>query len=314
MKLSIIVPVYNVEKYIARCLDGLLHQDLTEYEIIIINDGTPDNSMEYIEKQNKLHDNIIIIDQENGGLSAARNTGIRHARGEYLFFCDSDDTIVPNCLNKLYEEAKKYKLDMLLFDADTIYEEQKIGAERYGYYRTGITEDIVSGAQMLEECLKKKCYYASSCMYLINRDFVIQKRLEFFEGIIHEDELFTPVALAQAERVVHRNWPIYQRYVREGSIMTGTSEKKHLCGIAVVISELSAFYNKNDLEEKKKRLLKQIVKNHIRDFRGRMSWMDGAIDNGLLEKKEMVTEIVKRDRLWLGIIFYIYLYSIRFRK
>lgn len=313
MKLSIIVPVFNVEKYIARCLDGLLEQDMSEYEIIVVNDGTQDKSMDYVRYYSEMHSNIVIIEQKNGGLSSARNTGIRYAKGEYLFFCDSDDTIIPNCLNKLYEEARANRLDMLLFDADTLIEKKENVKEKCGYYRNNVTEDIIDGRKMLNELLKKGEYYASACMYLIRKEFVDKNNILFCEDIIHEDELFTPIALINAKRVRHRNWPIYQRYIREGSIMTGTSEQKHLEGISTVILELRSFYGKSDTVKENKRLLKKIVKNHIRNFLGRVAWMNEE-NESLLQKRNKVLKIIKQDHLWLGMSFYLYLFSIRFRK
>ena len=98
MKLSIVVPVYNVEKYIVRCISSLISQDYDDYEIIIVNDGTPDNSIEVLTS--KISDErITIIHQENGGLSSARNVGMHHANGEYIWFVDSDDWVEKNCLS-----------------------------------------------------------------------------------------------------------------------------------------------------------------------------------------------------------------------
>ena len=100
MKLSIIVPVYNVEKYIVKCISSLLDQQTNDYEIIIVNDGTKDKSIDLIKKT--FNDSkIAIIEQENQGLSAARNTGVRHSKGEYIWFVDSDDWITEGCVDKL---------------------------------------------------------------------------------------------------------------------------------------------------------------------------------------------------------------------
>ena len=148
VKLSVIVPVYNVERYIARCIDSILNQDLDNYEIIVVNDGTQDRSMDYVREKSRCHSNIIILEQENKGVSAARNAGIAYANGEYLMFCDSDDELMPNCLGKLYQEAKSGRLDMLLYDADTIYDEREIGqVGKNRYKREKISNNIMRGGK-----------------------------------------------------------------------------------------------------------------------------------------------------------------------
>ena len=116
-RLSIIVPVYNVEKYIERCLLSLLNQDIpkSEYEIIVVNDGTPDNSADIAQSIADKNENIIVIHRENGGLSAARNTGMEHVHGEYVMFVDSDDYIEPNVLASIFKSANSGNVDMLAF-------------------------------------------------------------------------------------------------------------------------------------------------------------------------------------------------------
>ena len=103
MKISLIVPVYNVEKYIEKCLLSCLKQDIpqSDYEIIVVNDGSPDSSLAIAERIAAAATNIIIVSQKNGGLSAARNTGLKIAKGDYIWFIDSDDTIKENCLKSI---------------------------------------------------------------------------------------------------------------------------------------------------------------------------------------------------------------------
>ena len=118
IKFSFIVPVYNVEKYLSRCLDSLLTQNYQNFEIICINDGSPDNSINILQMYQKKHNNIFIINQENKGLGGARNTGLKYASGDYIWFIDSDDWIEPTSLyllnNYISQEGSK---DMILFNA-----------------------------------------------------------------------------------------------------------------------------------------------------------------------------------------------------
>ena len=106
IKVSVIVPVYNVEDYLARCLDSLVNQTLKEIEIIVVNDGSPDNSQKIIDKYAKKYLNIKAYKKENGGLSDARNYGIKKANGEYIAFIDSDDFVTTDMYEKMYQKAK----------------------------------------------------------------------------------------------------------------------------------------------------------------------------------------------------------------
>ena len=115
MLLSLILPVYNVEEYLGRCIESCLNQDLpkSEYEIIVVIDGSPDNSIDVAKRYQKKNKNIKIITRENGGLSAARNTGLQVASGDYVWFIDSDDAITENSLKGIYEEMTRHSLEVL---------------------------------------------------------------------------------------------------------------------------------------------------------------------------------------------------------
>ena len=122
MKFSIIVPVYNVEKYLPRCLDSVLDQEFDDYEIIAVDDESPDNSIDILNEYQKKTEKLKIIRQKNKGLGGARNTGIKEAAGEYLIFLDSDDYISPKMLSSLNEYLKKEDLDILAFDCERVTE------------------------------------------------------------------------------------------------------------------------------------------------------------------------------------------------
>lgn len=254
IKISIIVPIYNVENYIKRCMDSLVTQSFDDYEIIAVNDGTLDNSMAYVYELQKSYPNIIICEQENGGLSSARNTGVEHASGEYIMFCDSDDELQENCLQMLYDEVKRSDLDMLLYDAEYIVDEMAEQSRDNPYLRLNITERVCDGKSMLQELLNKKEYLASACLYLMRKRLWIDNNFKFYEKILHEDELFTPLAIIKCEKVEHKNWMIYKRHVREGSITTSNNMDKRMKGLGIVIKELIKFMN-NDLGGRKENRL-----------------------------------------------------------
>ncbi|MCM1010726.1 MAG: glycosyltransferase [Fusobacterium sp.] len=114
VKISVIVPVYNVEKFLPECLDSLKNQTLYELEFICVNDGSPDNSLDILNRYAAEDERFIIVSQENGGLSAARNTGLKYAKGDYIYFIDSDDLIAPEHLENMYNAAVKEDADMVV--------------------------------------------------------------------------------------------------------------------------------------------------------------------------------------------------------
>ena len=111
MKLSIIVPLYNVEKYIEKCILSLVNQDFRDYEIIVVNDGSPDESANIVNELKIKYPNVLLFHKENGGLSSARNFGLEKAKGEYVWFVDSDDWIEPDIISLLYKHVKESNLD-----------------------------------------------------------------------------------------------------------------------------------------------------------------------------------------------------------
>ena len=124
MKVSVIVPVYNVEKYLAKCLDSLINQEFFNYEIIVVNDGSTDNSQEIIEEYAKRYDIIKDVFKKNGGLSSARNYGLEKASGKYITFVDSDDYVDENMYLKMYEKAKSGNFDIVTSDINYVYNDR----------------------------------------------------------------------------------------------------------------------------------------------------------------------------------------------
>lgn len=205
-KFSVIVPVYNVEKYISKCLESVKEQTLTDFECLIIDDGTKDNSIEKAIKVIGDDERFKIYHKVNGGLSDARNYGIDKATGEYLFFLDSDDYIDDTLLEDTYNMAKKYDSDIVCFDMMYVYDN---GEEKISY-----------GADF--EC---KSYKDDNSVIFINnssnnkiyrRTFMNDKR--FIKGMWYEDLAVIPVWLSKANNVSHVSKPLYYYLQREGSI------------------------------------------------------------------------------------------------
>lgn len=206
MRFSIIIPVYNVEMYISKCIESVKGQTLTDFECLIIDDGTKDKSIEKAIEAIGNDERFKIYHKVNGGLSDARNYGIDKATGEYLFFLDSDDYIGNTLLEDTYNMAKKYDSDIVCFDMMYVFDNGE--------------EKISFGADF--EC---KSYKDDKSVIFINnssnnkiykRNFMNDKR--FIKGMWYEDLAVIPVWLSKANNVSHVCKPLYYYLQREGSI------------------------------------------------------------------------------------------------
>lgn len=224
LKVSIIVPIYNVEQYLCKCLDSLLNQDLSseEYEIILVDDGSPDRCGEICDEYAGRYANIKVVHRENGGLSAARNSGIEIAQGQYIQFVDSDDYMEPNVLGKLAKKMEIDHLDILRFNYQNVNE----GYEIFEPYKTSkhdldFRDNVCNGMVFLTERLGFGCY---AWQFLIRRELL--DGCHFKEGIYFEDTEWTPRLLMKANRVTSTNLMVYNYLMRVGSITQSVDEKK----------------------------------------------------------------------------------------
>lgn len=226
MILSIVVPVYNVEDYLSKCLDSILNQDIDkdDYEIIVVNDGSTDGSGEIAEEYAERYSNITLINQENQGLSGARNSGIKVARGKYIQFVDSDDYLEPNVEKSLVEKMESGNLDILRFNYQNVNEKGEVfdpnkASKLYVDYR----DEVCDGITFLNERQGPACY---AVQFMLKTELVKSIPL-FMEGIYFEDVEWTPRILTAANRVTSESRIIYNYLVRQGSITKAkTLEKK----------------------------------------------------------------------------------------
>lgn len=240
MKLSIIVPVYNVADYLAKCLDSLLAQDLlqNEYEIIVVNDGSTDNSEDIAQQYADKYANITLINQANQGLSGARNTGIKHAKGEYIQFVDSDDYLEENVLGGLMKQVEEDNLDVLRFNYQNVNDNYEI----FRPYKTkhedinDYSTQVITGNEYLRKNIYGGCY---AVMFIIR--YKILNTCFFEEGIYGEDTEWMPRMMLAANRVASTSEIVYNYLLRNGSItnpVTIEKKKKILDDELYVISKL----------------------------------------------------------------------------
>lgn len=203
-KLSIIIPVYNVEKYIRTCLKSVFWQGLDEkdYEVIIINDGTTDKSMSVIADIIEQHSNIIVVEQENQGLSVTRNNGIAIATGEYLFMPDSDDLIFPNSIRPLLEKALTTNVDMIIANYKQMSDEEiDIFLQDSTMQKKELHFIETTGEELLDESLCRSYW-----RYLYRKDFLINNAISFIPGITAQDIPFTNECLLKAKKCLKTSW------------------------------------------------------------------------------------------------------------
>jgi glycosyltransferase involved in cell wall biosynthesis len=215
MDLSIIVPVYNVEKYIRPCIESFFCQGLEEdrFEVIIVNDSTPDHSMEMIADIIQQHDNITVINQENQGLSMARNNGITAAKGEYVLMPDSDDILFENSLKPLLEKALETKVDLVVADFLTMTDEEIDDFYKKEFKQPEPQFKKVVGEQIYLEVLNPYQCYVWRTLY--RRDFITNQNLFFYPGVRYQDIPFTHECYLKANNCIrtnillniYRKWP-----------------------------------------------------------------------------------------------------------
>lgn len=224
IKVSVIIPVYNVALYLSQCVDSVLKQTLSEIEIIIVDDGSTDGSEKICDEYEKTYNNISVFHKDNGGLGSARNYGLKYAKGEYFFLLDSDDWLSENALEILYSEAKNNSLDIALCGADVVYELDDLqNMQQFNYDRCKDIRAVRTGIESLERAYENGEYYTSVCLRLYRTLYFNKKAFSFDEKHIHEDEAVGFLSYLQAERVEIISDKLYYRRVRSGSIMT---EKK----------------------------------------------------------------------------------------
>lgn len=234
IKVSVIVAVYNMERYLEDCLDSLLAQTLREIEIICINDGSVDSSLYILEKYAEKDARIAVYGQKNAGLSVTRNRGLLRASGEYVYFMDSDDMLRPNALEELYKKSVEKKLDVLYFNGRTFYENKTL-QEKYpefeGYYgRKGRYPELCTGPEMFRQMRELDEYRTNVGIQFFCRTYLLEQNLTFQPGILHEDNAFTFQAMLLAERAGYMDRTFFDRRVRENSIMTAEAKFAHTYG------------------------------------------------------------------------------------
>ena len=252
VKLSIIIPLYNVEKYIGKCLESIFSQQVSEdnYEVFVVNDGTPDNSMRIVENYMS-QPNLKVVNQENKGLSGARNRGVKESNGEYIWFVDSDDYIDKKSIDIVLDVIEKANANVYAFPHRKVYEKDgSMEPEMKGLKEGFVTMEEFSVSSLCTSCVP---------FYVLKRAFFIEHDLFFHEGVYHEDMEFLAKLNVCCNEIYVCSSTLYYYLIRvSGSIMTSFNIKRAYDCLTIV-DELLRFKKENLTELKKKMIINKSI-------------------------------------------------------
>lgn len=246
--LSIIVPAFNVEKYLGNCLDSIYNQKINEhlFEVICVNDRSNDDTLNILLRYKAIHDNIVIINnKKNKGLSFSRNIAMKQAKGKYLMFIDSDDLILPNKVQQLLNTAETDELDYLEFGYKEIRPKE---SPKITY--SPIPTDIMTGVEFFISNVTD--IRVMTVMKLYRREFLNSNNITFPNGLIHEDNYFDFISLMKAKRVKAISDIVYVYQRRENSITSGTSPLIEVENISEILNRVRNFIVQEDYLHKDK--------------------------------------------------------------
>ncbi len=248
-RVSVIVPMYNVEAYVGECIQSLLHQDFADFEVICVDSGSHDATMQVAQAAAGGDARFTFIQGEDKGQSVARNRALECVRGDYLLNLDSDDYYLPQTIGSLVKRADNDNLDILFFSAETFYESAAIARSNpEPQANRPDVPGIMTGAQMYVAMEESGAFRPSACFYLMRRDLVEDAGLRFVEGIIHEDLLFTMQLVPLASRCAFLNECFYRRRMRAGSTMTTTRGIRNIEGHLVASMRMEEWLSEHNAD------------------------------------------------------------------
>ena len=239
-RLSIIVPMYNSKAYLPKCIGSLLHQDIPfdDYEIILVNDGSPDGSKNVAEDYASRFSNITVLSQENKGTSGARNTGIRHACGKYVYFVDPDDYILENSLRCVLDQMDAESLDVLRFAYTEVDENYQPTKSCKHPEMPDYSPEIMDGCTFMAQRLGVACYVWT---YIFRTSIIVDNGIFFIEGDYFDDTPWLPKVMRKARRVNSLDIKRHFYLIRSNSLVQAVNEKaiqKKISGEQFLIEEL----------------------------------------------------------------------------
>lgn len=223
MQLSIVIPCYNMERYLPECLDSLLRQNLdaSDFEIIVVNDGSKDATLQIARDYAAQHDNIVVIDKKNAGVGAARNSGFDRAQGKYLYFLDPDDYLAENTMPILLELIEENQLDILTFNSKAVFEKRFPESTNLNDPIASLT--ISDGISYIARRKHKNEIW----WFLVNRKFMEASGIRFIEGRWMEDAILTSELFCKAKRMAHVDLDVHRYRILPTSAMRNKSPEHY---------------------------------------------------------------------------------------
>lgn len=256
---SVIVPIYNVEPYLERCVNSLVNQTWKDLEIILVDDESPDHCPALCDQFAGMDSRIKVIHQKNGGLSAARNSGLRIATKEYVLFVDADDYIALDTCEQ-FAKFTAQKADILIGEASV-----QGGICPLEHFVPD-KDAVYTGEEYLKEAISRRKSPMAVWLNAYRREFLCDNMLQFKPGILHEDEQFTPRAFLKAQKVIHTGIVFYYYIIREGSITTQKDKRRNAKDFYATCCELEEIYRQLEDSQLRDMLLDLLVEKYLNLF------------------------------------------------
>lgn len=272
--ISVIIPIYNVKSYLKDCMNSLTAQTFSDSEFICIDDGSTDDSYLTVEKYIRKDKRFKLIRQKNKGLAETRNVGIRNAQGKYILFLDADDYFADGkVLDKLCQRAEESRLELLSFETELVYEGRmkEIDNKDFYYYKSHSYPGIRKGKDLFIEMMSNQEYCDSACFLLIRREWLLERGISFYPGILYEDALFCMQCFLAADRMEHVSERFYTYRIREKSIMTSSVRWENVRSRLVVYREILRLML---LQEKDEPSLQKFMTEYLSLIASHAKYMD----------------------------------------
>lgn len=293
IKISVVIPVYNSEDYLRDCLNSILKQNFCNYEVICVDDGSSYESIKILEEYSRQDQHIRVIHQKNAGAANARNNGVRLARGEYIWFVDSDDMIKDNALTTIYETMSTRGLDLLAFNSDVIAADEKVdlksvNAFRKCYQRKKTYQSFSGdGKNMFVQMVNNGDFSISACMFCLRREFLIEEQLFFIDGILNEDRIHMPLCFLKAKNAGCLDSSMYIYRIRNDSASKALYSYKRLNSLIMIYGMMVEQIEKHRDDYKVCEALCIILKDLYREIRK----VDATLNDDEKMKASMMPEL-----------------------
>ena len=274
--ISIVVPIYNVEKELNRCFDSLINQTYHNIEIILVDDGSPDNCPHLCDIYAEKNFAVRAIHKENGGLSDARNAGLLEAKGKYVLFVDSDDYIEVDTCERFVDAIGDDDIDVIV----GCYKEINGNEVKYFTHHNLEEKIVYNSKRYIISSISLNEWYAPAWLNLYNREFLLENKLFYKKGILYEDHQMLPRLFLCASRIKYLDYPFYNYVIRNNSIMTSKkSEIQRQMSLEIYEEWLDTFQSVQDMELQRY-LYGALVKYYMANCRARkiLGWKIRGMD------------------------------------